>query len=218
MAIRISTIKDFKSLIRDSKGAVIKGHTIALIETGQEARRLALINIKNNFSQGDDKTGRKRTGGLTSHGNPNVIIESSPSQLPKVFLAMRGIPYAAIHEFGDTVTPNPPNKNLWVKIDYRTPYRRLTPREFINKKKTRVRQGAGAKSWSIFRSKKGNLIAAEVRTFKTVPARVRPLFVLKKSVTIPDRPYLRPAAEEAGKKMAALSITRITEQFARRRK
>lgn len=217
MAVRVTTLGEFRRLIRASNSAVIKGHSIALIETGQDARKFAIENAKRQF-KGDPKIGRRLTGQLLK--SIKVVFEVSKAQLPKAFLSVEGIPYGAIHEFGGTIKPRRA-KNLWVKVDYKTPYKRLTPREFMSMRGKRVGAGgagAGVKTWSLFKTPKGATIAAEVRSFKSVPARVRPLFVLKKQVNIPERPYLRPAADKAGKALAPRSVKRIAEQLRLRRR
>jgi phage gpG-like protein len=133
---------------------------------------------------------------------------------------VRGIPYGAIHEFGGTITAKKA-KHLWVKVDHKGKFKRLTPREFFElrrKEQTRARakttgRGGGrrGKRYDIFRSKKGNLIAAEIDQLKS-GNKIRPLFVLKKSVNIPARPYIQPAIAAAVKdwpKLMARELRRI---------
>ena len=211
MAVRVTTIGEFRKLVRQANSKVIKGHSIALIEVAQDARKLSIQLAKAQF-KGNPSIGRKLTGQLFK--SIKVSFEVSNVQLPKAFLTVGGIPYGAIHEYGGVIKPLNKDKSLWVKIDYKTPYRRMTPSEFMDAKGFRIKAGSsGTKTWSIFKSKKGNVVAAEIKTFKTVKPAIRPLFVLKKEVTIPERPYLRPALKAAGEWLPALSVKRIREQF-----
>jgi len=105
------------------------------------------------------------------------------------FVGVRNVPYGAIHEFGSGGLPGgvitPKNaKNLW-RPQYRNAGK-MTPREFIRLKIQNPGQfflnDKVAGKWSNPKSKAKQLI---------------PLFFLVKKVKIPERPYVRPAMEEA---------------------
>lgn len=220
MAVRGTDIREFRQILEKTRSRVIKGHGLALIETAQKARELAIKNAKKQF-KGDPRIGRRLTGQLFKSIKVRFDRPTGVA-LPKAFLTVEGIPYGAAQEFGATITPKRA-KNLWVKSDYNRPFKRLTPTEFIKLRETQKRENrsrdrsdrSARVSYDIFKSKKGNLIAARVERLNK-RAKVRPLFVLKKQVKLPERPYLRPAAEEAAKGFAEISRKRIREQFSRR--
>lgn len=201
MAIGRTTIKEFRRMIKGYHTGYMKAHGLALIDVAQEAKALAHKNLARNFkttSEGRLETGRKLTGGLKK--GIDVEVHRSPSGLPQASLVVKGVPYAAAQEYGSTHGPRRA-KHLWVKVDYKSPFKRLTPREFINLKKQGYHNKVG---YSLFKSKKGNLIAAKIRRLKGRDPEIRPLFVLKDQVTIPERPFLRPAAKEAARMYPAL--------------
>ena len=218
MVARVTTLPEFKKIINNSKFAVLKGHGLALIETAQLAKQFAIENAIKNFKDAKptkwrELTGRKLTGQLLK--SIRVSFEVTKAQLPKAFLTVSGIPYGAIHEFGGVIKPKKA-KHLWIKIDYKNPYKRMTPTEFMEVRGFgNVKQARGHISYRIFKPNR-TLIAAEIKTFKRARARVRTLFVLKDQVTIPERPYLRPAAAKAAKGMTALSSKRIAEELRKR--
>lgn len=96
----------------------------------------------------------------------------------KVRNVSAGVIYATIQEFGGVVTPRRA-KDLWIPIgENKTPagVARTTPRVAFSL------YGTGPGRLFIFRSKRGNKIAA-----RTIGSRLIPMFVLKQSVRIPPR-------------------------------
>lgn len=219
---KATTPKEFAAIIRTTNARVLKGHRIALLETGVLARKLAIINAKRQF-KGNPKIGRKLTGQLLK--SIKVKFDVTDKGGGTAFLTVEGIPYGAIQEFGGIIRPKPGGaKHLWVKTDYRGKFKRMTPTDFFNMRakqradnRARPRQKKGdrfrrTRTFDVFKSKKGNLIAAQVDHLKT-KLKIRTLFALKDSVKIPARPYLRPAANLAGKVFVLKSKKRIKEQL-----
>lgn len=219
MAIRQTDLKGFRQIIRGANSKIIKAHGLALIQAGKDAEKMAKKNAINNFKENSSKrqaTGRRLTGQLLK--GISTVFQVSTAELPKVALQVKGVPYAAIHEYGGDITPKKA-KNLWIKLDYRSPYKRMTPTEFIQIMGFgRVKLSRGSIAYAIINSKKGNKIAAEIRGFKKAETKIRPLFVLKKRVKMPERPYLRPAAKKAGKQIPGLTRKFLKEQFTRVRR
>lgn len=213
-----TTPKEFAAIIRKTNARVLKGHRIALLETGVLARKLAIINAKKQF-KGDASIGRKLTGQLLKSIKVKFDVKNKAGG--SAFLTVEGIPYGAIHEFGGIIKPKRA-KHLWVKTDYKGQFKRMTPTDFFKLRdkqradnRGRPRQKRGfrrTRTFDIFTSRKGNLIAAQVDHLKTT-LKVRTLFALKKSVKIKARPYLVPAANLAGKAFVLKSKKRIKEQL-----
>ncbi len=90
----------------------------------------------------------------------------------------KGVPYAAIHEFGGTIVP--------------TKAQALTIPTYENTRKDGNPKRSVAELFS-----KHNAFIANGMIFakrgKGVGAQIEPMFLLKKSVTIPARPYMQPA-------------------------
>jgi phage gpG-like protein len=202
----MTSLEDFHALVMNSKSRVIRSYGKALIIVSQDARKYAVENATSQF-KGNERIGRRLTGQLLS--KIRITYETSPSSLPKAFVGVHGIPYGAIHEFGGTIVPKKA-KNLWVKVDYKDEYKRMTPREFMEAKRFK---DVGGDSYQIIKTKKRNLIAAKITKLGRGKVKIRPLFVLRKKVTIPARPYLRPAATKATKQLPMLMVRFIREEF-----
>lgn len=206
--------------LKDSQSAVVRGHTIALLETTQKAESMAQQNIRKNFT---GRMGRKRTGRLSNGVFTQFSKPGAGDKFASASIGVRGVPYAATMEFGDKNRKPVKAQHLWVKTDYKGKFKSLTPTEFMELRKkakqeakARPRRKPGepfksSKTYSIFTSKKGNLIAAEVLRLKT-KVKIRPLFALKDSVDIPARPYLQPAVDKSLKGFRALAAKRTIEQ------
>lgn len=87
-----------------------------------------------------------------------------------------GVPYAGVHEFGATILPIPPKK--WLTIPLHSDYIGRRAFEF---------------ELQFFKSKKSNAMAF------LADKEDKLAYLLLKKVKIPARPYLQPAAKEAGK-------------------
>lgn len=195
-------IEDLIKYIRSVKGSTYKTYTRALLASLSQAEAEAKRNITRQFV---GRNGRRLSGRLLNSVFHTVSFDSNKNGLPTGILGVKGIPYGLIHEYGGTITPKKA-KNLWIKQwgGRADKFRRLTPTEFINLKKSNPEQ------YKIFRSKKNNLIAA----YTPAAGQVVPLFVLRQKVTIPERPYLRPALETALKDFPKGFKAEIRQQFA----
>lgn len=194
-------LSELAGYLRSTKDAVFKAHTLSLLKFLSEAEALAKRNVTRNFV---GRRGRKLSGRLLNSIFTRVELRSG-SQLPVGIIGTRGIPYGAVHEYGnDNIRPKKA-KHLWVKQwgGKADKFRRMTPREFIAAKEADPRQ------YSIFPSKKGNLVAAWTPTDKEVI----PLFILRDRVSIPARPYIRPAIEEALNTYPQTMRQQIKQQF-----
>lgn len=94
-----------------------------------------------------------------------------------------GVEYAAIHEFGGTILPKKA-KNLTI------------PTEF-----NRRRDGLPKITVRDLMAMKGQSFIANSAIFKKEGDQITPMFWLKKSVTIPKRPYLFPALKSKEKEI-----------------
>jgi len=183
--------------IRQIKDGFKRAHALAAVEMGQKAELLAKKNIIKKF------TGRKgyRLTGRLLNSVFWVLDKETKKGFPRILLGTRGIPYGAIHEFGGDIERKNA-QNLWVK-NYEAPkqFRRLTPREFIQAKQQRPGQYIILNQTAFFRDvqDKVALRKTALKDVKTSAETWHALFFLVKHVTIPERPYLRPAALEASK-------------------
>jgi phage gpG-like protein len=191
----ISKLVDY---LRTTKDAAMKAYVQSLLSFLTQAEAQAKRNATRQFT---GRRGRKLSGRLLNSIYTALEIVNGK---PKGVIGTRGIPYGAIHEFGGDITPKKA-KNLWVKQwgGKADKFRRLTPTEFIKLKEQNPSQ------YKIFRSQKNNLIAAYTPT----AGEVVPLFVLRQRVTIPERPYIRPAVETALKGFPEKMRQNIRKQF-----
>jgi phage gpG-like protein len=152
----------------------------AFIATMQLAESFAKRNSTKQFT---GRWGRTLTGNLL-----NNIYVSYKIQGDKMIgeLGVRTIPYAAIHEFGGTIKPKNANR-LWQPIYENSG--KMTPREFMSLRESNKNQ------YAFFGNAAGKILNP-VRG-EEEPVNFLPLFALRKEVKIPERPYLRPALQEA---------------------
>lgn len=117
---------------------------------------------------------QRRTGRLMNAWGSNKTITEKGNEVIGE-MTSEGVPYAAIHEYGGTITPKSA-KNLTIPTDNN---RRadgsaiMTAKELFSSGKSFVRNGTAFMTES-----KGKIV---------------PMFLLRKSVKIPARPYIRPA-------------------------
>ena len=213
MAVR--RLKGFVNYTKAIKTAHRKAHALTLIKVGQEAELQVKANIRQTFPAPGRVKGRKMSGRLLN--SVNAVFETRKGALPRGFIEVSGIPYGAIHEFGGTIKPKKA-KHLWLKMYDGVPknLHKLTPTQFIdrlrNQKKTDNPQV------EIFATDdRKMLIAGMVRNFKTRDDKVTVLFVLRKRVKIPKRPYVKPGVDAALKKYRPSLLTQFKKAFAEMR-
>ena len=212
---KLRDIREMVGFVAGMKNAFIKGYGVALIEATVEAERQAKLNATAQFT---GRRGRKLSGRLL-----NAIYSGYDlsGELPSAYVGVKGIPYGRVHEYGSKGLPGgwitaKKAKNLWVKFygGAADKFRRMTPTDYIQA----MRQD---KAFRIFHSRSGNLIAFYITKLGGKPAKFKltPLFHLRPKdvdgVVIPERPYIRPAVQNAVKMLQALAYKRIAEQLAR---
>jgi phage gpG-like protein len=179
VAVNYSDIADLARYIT-SLGTTVERATLkALLATSVSAEGDAKKNSTREF------TGR---GGRTLGGSllNNIFggLEAGQGRFPDIFVGVRTVPYGAIHEFGGTIKPVKAKK-LWLPVYANA--KKMTPREFITLMK------ADPAHYHLFAG-----MAAEREGDAWTP-----LFYLRDQVTIPERPYLRPALASAVEKFPA---------------
>jgi phage gpG-like protein len=145
----------------------------AFIATMQLAESFAKRNSTQQFTGRNNRT---LTGNLL-----NNIYVSYKIQGDKMIgeLGVKTIPYGAIHEFGGIIEPKKAKK-LW--IPQYANAKKMTPTEFMNLKKSNSRE---------------YFLNDKVAGRKIGERSIIPYFYLVDQVKIPERPYLRPALQEA---------------------
>lgn len=180
----------------------------AMIRAVTKAELKAKQNVRDNFK---GTKIRPKTGNLM-----NAIFSAfeagSGRQIGSVYVAVRsqkgreGVtrPYGRVHEFGGKITPKSA-KNLWLpqtgpkSTGKLGKFKNVTPTDLVGSIIGKKKGYDGLKgSFSIFRSKKGNIVAgfAESKKMKSGSKNIfHLLYVLKKEVKIRSRPYITPAME-----------------------
>ncbi len=218
---RKRNIREFAKYIKQTRSAIVRGHSLALIEIAKQAEDFARENITKMFGTGSHNFGRRLAGRLMN----SIFSEfkTTTNRIPQAFIGTRGIPYGQIEEQGGVVKPVRAN-HLWVKTFHRGRLGKMTPREFMTKMRQDKRSAkkggptTGAKKRSpggkfvIFMSKKGNLIAAETKQLRT-KTKIKPLFWLKDEVRLKPKKYLFKAALRAGKNYKSVATKHINEEL-----
>lgn len=123
----------------------------------------------------------RKSGRSTGHLSRNIfhkVVESTNRVIGALFVDLRQVPYARIHEKGGDITPKRSTK-LTIPLPGVKGFARDFDNTFIQK------------------SKKGNLLIFQKMTGQDI----RPLFVLVNRVRIPRRPYLEPAIKKHKNKL-----------------
>ena len=124
----------------------------------------------------------RRTGRLmNTWGETKKVTESGDTVTGSMSSA--GVPYAAIHEFGGTIKPK--GKALAIPLP--------SNRRADGTPKITIQELFGGLGSRVFTTKNGVVMLATAGKNKSKFAQLTPMFVFKKSVTIPARPYIRPA-------------------------
>lgn len=172
--------------IRSLKTAYDKAVLYTLAKLGSLAQVEAIKNSKKQFIGRGQRT---LTGRLM-----NSIFWKVGKHEGKdtAFVGTRGIPYGRINEMGGKITPKNA-KFLWVRSPYAakkgSKFKNFTPKDFYMATKSDP-------SHYFYGGSFDTSGTAMYKRGKTIEA----LFFLKKSVWIPERPYLRPAARTASGK------------------
>lgn len=184
--------------IQNISDAVERGTAKAMVEATEVAYKSAVMNAKTEFN---NTPGRVRTGQLM-----NAIYRGYDPATKEGFIGVR-IAYGAIQEFGGTVKPVYA-KHLWVKNfqDIDSQFKRWMPRDFMSAK---ARDPAHFK---LFKNPHTGRLIAAYQANGASPGQTQALFELVDKVTLPERPYIRPAVQEAYRKLPDIIARRVAEE------
>lgn len=177
------TLQEMAEYLQGLRDNSQKASGLALIQTMTLSEKYAKQNAKKQFT---GRGGRKLSGRLLN----SIFSEYSGEGKDQTgYLGTRGIPYGAIHEFGQKGHPLRRKRRwLWIKTEEawkNSTFKRLTPSEFYKRAK---------------RKNSGYFYFGGAAMYEKNNGDEIPLFWLKKNVDIPERPYLRPAIEDASGK------------------
>lgn len=114
----------------------------------------------------------------------SIVVDTTELETRNAIKVGSNLVYAPIHEFGGTITPK--------RVKYLP-----VPFPGMAKRAKQIRAAAGGSlrgaNLDLVKSKRGNLLLVE----KNEDRSFTPVFILKKSVRIPARPYMRPAFAES---------------------
>jgi len=224
MAGKPRNIRQMVNYIKRVKNVYLAAHADTLVRITTDAQKRTIQNAKKQFP---GRGGRKLSGnlfrGIKSGFEGDFRTTKNIRKLPRGFI-IASAPYSAIHEFGGGIDPVKA-KNLWIRVMHKGKFKRMSPTEFFDAQKRErlrgkarkslasrglntdkrakggkrgVRKSQRDESFAILPSKKSGVtgVAAHMvrqrRGFK-----ITPLFVLKKHVDIPARPYVAPAIRSA---------------------
>lgn len=170
MTVKQTTISEFMKIM----GGMPKSFERQLMRftfmIATDVRREAIVNAKRNFGM----TARNNSRGVaiapSRGGLISSILVAVVGKYPGVTIGNITVPYAAIHEFGGVIKP----KNAKYLTIPQDPF-------FVGKR-------AREFDLSVVRAKSGNLYLVQKNTGVFA-------YLLKKSVTMPARPYLSPAMD-----------------------
>lgn len=202
---KVKTLVEMATYIMGLRDATQRGVNIAILEVVNAAAGEAKRNAVANFSGTAD---RPKTGNLAN------AIYAGFQELPgnpywQGFVAVRSNkgragtrPYGRIHEYGGKIVPRRA-KHLWIPIagpkssGVLGQFRDMTPTQFFDQGGFVLPRPGGG-----------------VGLLK-VGGAIVPLFVLRKQVVIPERPYVRPAVADAVQRLPELVKRRVREQLTR---
>jgi phage gpG-like protein len=204
-------IREIVKYVRGLQTMRQKAYTVALIETATLARGEAIKIARTQFI---GRNGRKLSSQLLDRIFSSIDTDPG-KEYPTAYVGTYGIPYGRIHEYGGTIRPKKA-KFLWIKQWEGVPgfLRRITPKEFfINMKKMPHVYGIIDQVAFYFGTKR-KVKLRKGETFGQAHKRLGEfisLFILRKSVKMPERPYLRPAVKISVRGFSALATKRFAE-------
>lgn len=126
---------------------------------------------------------KRRTGRLLNTWGETKKVTETPNSVTGE-LSSAGVPYAAIHEFGGRITAK--GRALAIPLPEN--------RRADGSPKITIQELFGGLGSRVFTSKSGVVMLASAAGRKNSKfTKLTPMFVFKKSVDIPARPYIRPA-------------------------
>ena len=156
----------------------------------------------------------RRTGELARHAIQYTVVTGKATMRLVVWVS-KAVPYARIHEFGGTVRPKS-SKYLAIPIGAaktKAGVARKRPREIPNLKFVPRKGRSPLLVLEHFKNVKVKLLGKTIRTDKVV-TKSTPMFVLKRSVTIPPRLGFRQVWAQERAKIAA-EVRAVVAQFRR---
>lgn len=153
----------------------------SMVDRGMNAAGAVMVEyLKNMYSQTGGPASRPGTPPAVQTGVLKRATQKTPSVRGVVYVHTSGIPYAGKLEYGGTIKPK--NKQYLA-----VPLGREARRIRTEAKDTLENS---PRNLFVIRSKKGNLLLMERHGKRQ---KVTPRFVLKRSVYIKARPFMRPA-------------------------
>lgn len=218
---KVLDIQEMANFIEGLRSPIARGSNLALIETTQNALAEAKRNVLKNFKGSPD---RPKTGQLSEAIFAGFEKESKDFASSFIGVSSKKgeegtKPYGRIHEFGGKIKNKRANW-LWIPLfgpksgGVTGKYRNMTPTDFVKLMQAGraflvpTKKGLG---WVAFAN--SNEGAEPVNATLSSDKTKVPLFVLRKEVTIPARPYVTPAVESEFKKLPERLDKRIKEQL-----
>jgi hypothetical protein len=234
----IMEMRELKGYLDGLRQASQRGAVVGLMEAVNFGLAEAKKNARSNFT---GRWGYRKTGALLNSIFAGFDMEN-PANLEGVIgvRANKGRntedgetkPYGRIQEYGGEIKPVKA-KWLWQPLWDRRPsfLRFISPRQFIAQMRSYPQQFAiipthdGMGRVAVWQgSTKAVKLGDKQRTFAAARERAQakreniyPLFLLRKRTVIPPRPYVTPAAQEAGRRMPGMILKRILEQQGKQR-
>lgn len=210
---RIYEIRQLAAVIKRISDNTRLAEIRALIRTTQKAELLAKTNARNNF------TGTKirpKTGALMNAIFSGIELSKNrrDAKVSRIDIVggVVGVksrkgragtrPYGRIHEYGGTIKPVKA-KNLWIPLlgpkssGLAGRFKNMTPSDFVAAMQSRNDPTA---RFAIIPGRSNPVaIVTLKRQYKSgkVKSKIIAMFSLRKSVEMPERPYIRPAIAEA---------------------
>jgi hypothetical protein len=203
---RIYEIRQLAAVIKRISDNTRLAEIRALIRTTQKAELLAKTNARNNF------TGTKirpKTGALMNAIFSGYEISKNRKDIVGGVVGVKSRkgrsgtrPYGRIHEYGGTIKPVKA-KNLWIPLlgpkssGLAGRFKNMTPSDFVAAMQASNDPTA---RFAIIPGRSNPVaIVTLKRQYKSgkVKSKIIAMFSLRKSVEMPERPYIRPAIAEA---------------------
>lgn len=189
-------IGKIQQMLKKLTNNVKKANLRALARVGLIGEKTAKLNTRQNFparADGPTKTNKLMNSifwDLRNIGGKETLV-----------IGTRGVIYAKLQEFGYKNLKPKSARFLWLPLKDKfrkgSKYKNLTPTEYIQLKESDPSKHFFFKR-GMYRSAYGDGAIAAKRTSNRKDG-LRRLWLMKLSVTIPPRPYLRPAARIAAK-------------------
>lgn len=202
---RVYEIRELAAVIKRIGDTTRRAEVMALIRTTQEAERLAKLNAQAQFTGTPE---RPKTGALMNAIFSGYVLTKGKRDIASGVVGVksrkgrRGTrPYGRIHEYGGEIKPVKA-KNLWLPLTGPKSrglpgrFKNLTPSDFVALMGTKDPTAR----FAIIPGRRGPVAIVSLRRGRgkgKIRDKIIALFALRKSVEMPERPYIRPAIAEA---------------------